>query len=1486
MATNQGALYFNAGIGMDGWRNNIAEMRRDLVGINQLAQNQARQIDSTFKNLAAGIATYFSFDMMKGFIMSIIEVRGEFQKTEIAFATMLQSRKAAKDLMEQMVQLAAATPFSLREVSEGAKQLLAFQVPADEVVDTLKRMGDIAAGLSVPLGRIQLVYGQVKAKGKLMGDDLRQFTEAGIPMVAELAKKFGKGTDEISAMVSAGKIGFKDVKDVLFSMTNQGGLFFNLMEKQSSSLSGRISNLGDAWDQMLNKIGEANEGVLYSGIEALTYVVEHYEKFAQILATVVATYGTYKAALIAVTAIQRAAITLDLIKTWIALARSIRSAADAQALFNLTFARTPYGAIAMALAAVVGAIVYYKTGVNEADEATKELTVAMQYQKDVNEEAARAWERGSAQKVNALNKEIVILKSEFSTLEMRKKAYNGLITQNKEFIGTVDSEYRALKSLDTMYKRMVSSLREVAIAKGQSKVFEKLGEQLAEVQIQKIPAGADYRKQQQENFRRARENAANLQKAQQSQTMVSRSAYNDFVGDKYLKAGEKMLQLEYDKYNAFSKLNKKEQDLNKQMQAAGDFRVNNIKRLNKEIASGYADGVKLTATEIANKKIALRTYEGLEDEETEKKLGWLESREQRLSELKEKQSKAGSLAEAKRIGLEIAALQKEIDSVNHEKPKKDNKQLAEIFPEGSIKDLDRRLDLIKSAIDTMENNQVRLRKIDKYGNDKDKKGNVLYTGEIVSLEKALEMQKQLQDKRDEQERLTRSMSFQESIDTTEKNWSAYAAIAQKYGKVVADAQYSDLLKGSANYLEALTKEQNVFKNRIIKGDILTPKEKENYEYLEEKLRDLKNEDSPLDAFTKGIERELEKIPSYVGQLDYLESKLQEITGKSFPSFDFFQKSGIIKDKKEEITKAQTQMYNEFINQQETFETKRFVIAQKFQIMRENIGKDQRFDDSERLRLLDQLGRNEAKEYSNAFMEVFEQTDLFEKAFGNLDTLTKKQISAILPQLQKKMEELINLGAPIEQIEKFKEKIDSLKRLSSESSPVKRLIESFKELRKRIKEGTATQEDYDRLNHSLQETKFYTDQAVGAAKEMAEALGIGGAGGPFEKFAKDLTQTIEGLINAIVGYFSGNMQQMVSGIIQMVVGIVKMLSTAGDGKKEKQIREWKRAVDELKLAYEELQRVIEKTAGEEQLQMQSQLIANLREQQRILIDMRNKEGAKKKADQDKIANYNSQINDINVTIQQLVDDFRKSVTTTDFKDLSTQIASALEDAFGKGEDAVKAFDKVVDNVMRNAVSNALRIKILEPAVKQMVDQLYNSMGYGNSSTDGLQAKINEAEAQIKQIDQQLQTATGMDKFILQSQKDTLLQMINSLKQQIAQSQVTGSFDGLTQEERDKIKEMGQAAMAQYMAALQQYEDLFGDAAGAATSMKGDVKGVTEKTAGALEGQINAMRINQVEMLKLKRQSNIFDQKAVDLLTQIEINTRPILWIYEKVKKVIP
>ena len=234
---------------------------------------------------------------LQSFASDVIRVRGEFQKTQVAFETMLGSKEKADALMSQMIETAAKTPFDLQGVADGAKQLLAYGTEAEDVNDTLVRLGNIASGLSIPLGDMVYLYGTTQTQGRLFTQDVRQFMGRGIPLVKELATMLGKTEEEINNMVTAGQIGFSEVEKVIRKMTDEGGQFYNLMEKQSQTLSGQISNLGDAWEQMLNSIGEGTQGLSSKTISMATIAVEHYEEIGRILIGLIATYGVYRAAL-------------------------------------------------------------------------------------------------------------------------------------------------------------------------------------------------------------------------------------------------------------------------------------------------------------------------------------------------------------------------------------------------------------------------------------------------------------------------------------------------------------------------------------------------------------------------------------------------------------------------------------------------------------------------------------------------------------------------------------------------------------------------------------------------------------------------------------------------------------------------------------------------------------------------------------------------------------------------------------------------------------------------------------------------------------------------------------------------------------------------------------------------------------------------------------------------------------------------------------
>lgn len=302
MNSVDGALAFKATLDIDQFNVSAQAMERNIRRVSDTAVSESAEMEQSILNFAQNgaryIVSYLVGQGMGSLLQSIVSVRGQFQQLEIAFETMLGSGTKAKALIDQMAETAARTPFDLAGVAGGAKQLLAYGESADKVNDTLVRLGNIASGLSIPLNDIVYLYGTTMVQGRLYAQDVRQFTGRGIPLVKELAAMYGKTAEEINAMVSEGKIGFPEVEKVIKKLTDQGGQFYNLMEKQSASLTGQISNLGDAWDMALNKIGERNQDVFAAGISSATYMVEHLDDVLRIVKAIAIAYGSYRTAII------------------------------------------------------------------------------------------------------------------------------------------------------------------------------------------------------------------------------------------------------------------------------------------------------------------------------------------------------------------------------------------------------------------------------------------------------------------------------------------------------------------------------------------------------------------------------------------------------------------------------------------------------------------------------------------------------------------------------------------------------------------------------------------------------------------------------------------------------------------------------------------------------------------------------------------------------------------------------------------------------------------------------------------------------------------------------------------------------------------------------------------------------------------------------------------------------------------------------------
>lgn len=237
---------------------------------------------------------------------SIFNTRSQFQQLEISFNTMLGSADKSKQLMDELIQTAAHTPFDMSSITSGAKQLLAYGTEAKDVNKTLVQLGDIASGLNIPLGDLVYLYGTTVAQGKVFTMDLRQFMGRGVPLAEELGKILHQNTTEVQESVSKGKVTSDIFKEAIANMTQAGGRFGGLMEQQSKTLEGQWSNIGDSIQQMFNEIGKKSEGVFSSGLSIISAMVENWQEVIKVIGVATIAVGSYRASLMAAASIRKA----------------------------------------------------------------------------------------------------------------------------------------------------------------------------------------------------------------------------------------------------------------------------------------------------------------------------------------------------------------------------------------------------------------------------------------------------------------------------------------------------------------------------------------------------------------------------------------------------------------------------------------------------------------------------------------------------------------------------------------------------------------------------------------------------------------------------------------------------------------------------------------------------------------------------------------------------------------------------------------------------------------------------------------------------------------------------------------------------------------------------------------------------------------------------------------------------------------------------
>lgn len=390
------------------------------------AEKEGKSIDDVISNIQNSLNIAIGGWSIGKFVNQMMQVRGQFQQTEMAFKTMLQSEEKADALMKQLIHTAAVTPFGVEDVTEGAKQLLAFNVAAEDVNKTLIGLGDVAAGMGLNLKDLVMLYGTTIAKGKMDTMDLYQFLNRGIPIADEIAKVMGldvtNAIKEVQKQIKAGKVTSDIFIQAMQSMTAEGSKFGGLMEAQSKTITGQISNIEDSIEQMFNELGKSQEGVINTGLEVVYTLVENWETVGKVLMTVVAAYGAYKAAVIAMIAIEKARIAIGSAQAFLSLARSISSAKDAMLLFNMATSANPLGFLLGTVAAGITLFSVFGGSAEDASTTTNKF----------GDDAAKASSR-----VESLLDVIKALGDKTNEQAKKSKAYKDAVNE----LSTIYSEY-------------------------------------------------------------------------------------------------------------------------------------------------------------------------------------------------------------------------------------------------------------------------------------------------------------------------------------------------------------------------------------------------------------------------------------------------------------------------------------------------------------------------------------------------------------------------------------------------------------------------------------------------------------------------------------------------------------------------------------------------------------------------------------------------------------------------------------------------------------------------------------------------------------------------------------------------------------------------------------------------------------------------------------------------------------------------------------
>ena len=1334
MQNLDGSLGFKATLDIDDFNVSSEAIERRIKKVANNVEGESGKMEDSLlsfaQNGAKYIVSYLVGQGMGSLLNSIVQTRGQFQQLEIAFETILGSGSKAKALMNQLVDTAARTPFDLMGVASSAKQLLAYGIAAEDVNDTLVRLGNIASGLSIPLQDIAYLYGTTMTQGRLYAQDLNQFTGRGIPMVKELAKILGVAESQVKTLVSEGKVGFPEVQQVIQNLTNEGGMFFNLMEKQSKSLTGMIANLGDAWDSALNKLGEDNQDVFAAGISGATYLVEHLDDILRIVKAITVAYGSYKAAIVLNTLATKGYTGVAILDNTVRQAKiallkletvATKGVTAATKALWATMKANPVGWIISLLGAALSVLTLFG---KKEEEITEDQVGLANATKRAGEEFAT-----QASKVDALQK---ILNDSNQTYSERIKAlkelkeivpgYNAELTQEGEIIS---NNTKAIQDYLTKLEKQIklkAAQEELEAAYREKRLKEKeiiqkqSAYDTASAQVPDVAygdAGANY------------------------QLYMLRQAGK---AEKQLKQAQREL----------TGINKTIEELNQEI---------NTTSLSLDDSTGttktYTEQVQETKIQIASltKELEdLRSGKVTKDnlaQEIEDKTRELNTAKKNLELLTGEKTGTASTSDQysqKRLEAEIKLEEDRISVMEDGYAKRK-----------ALLDLQHKKNL--AQIDKEEKELAEARK---------KAGK----GGLSATEKAgFQERRNLEDQSYEK---ANTDLFDEEISYRKEQYQLYFRWVKAMGADVANKQFEDLLKGGASYSQWIDQEiAKLEQKKAQDPGSFSAGDQENLFSLNIQRDEINGVRSAMDLFNESVSQSVGQAATLAAKIEAIAKAKDDLANGKFKlgADETLEAQNQLDTMERE---AQQELNQAVLNDFKSYEEKKSEIVANYAAMRLT---DVAQNNAE---LLARINKGEADALSAINAEQLQASTDWKNLFQNLDSLTAGEIQKLITSIENAMASAdlklspVDYQALMDSLNKAKEKVVELNPFRALGSAFDSYIKACKKL-KRAEQDNLSPEQITALEKQVKTSAQQMTASIQSINQVVGAVGDSMASLASSFGAGDLADTIGGVTDALAGagetamgvgkIMSGDLIGGITSVIGGITSVITAFNKMHDARKEKQIKKLQEQVDQLASAYDDLGDAIGRAYSTDKASMLEQQNENLEQQNEKIRQQIQAEKDKKDTDWERIKEWEQQIADNEKQIAEntkynIID----AINGTDIMSAIDDLSAAYADAWAAGETAAGKSANSVKNMIRTAIIEQLKNK-LKPEVEKFMTYLATAM------EDGV---ISEAEERmLEQMEEDMENIS--DNYLSKNEK-----WMRDDKEEDSEDPLTGAVRSMSEE----------------------------------------------------------------------------------------------------------